>query len=224
MSPKNSDLNRDAIVDRALAIADAEGIGAITVRRMAKEFGVTPMALYWHVPNKDELLGAMGDRFFEGLTLPPGDDWVERLRGVTDAMVESLRRHPASAHLALSRVLSSDDGRDLAEATFAMLRAAGFSAQETADVARTAVQTASMLVTQEAGAELDVPAAEREQTVAAKRAAIAALPPERYPYIQECMDCLTATDDTEAYYRFGIDLFVGGVRELHESLAAQSTL
>jgi TetR/AcrR family tetracycline transcriptional repressor len=119
-------------------------------------------------------------------------------------------------------VLSSDDGRDLAEATFAMLRAAGFSAQETSDIARTAVQTASMLVTQEAGAELDVPAAERDQVIAAKRAAIAALPPERYPYIQECMDCLTATDDTEAYYRFGIDLYVGGVRELHESLAAQS--
>jgi TetR/AcrR family transcriptional regulator, tetracycline repressor protein len=219
VSPRKADLNRDAIVDRALEIADAEGIAAITVRRIAKEFAVTPMALYWHIPNKDELLGAMGDRFFDGLTLPDGDDWVDRLRAVTDLLVASLRRHPGSAHLALTRVLVSADGRDLSEATFGMLRAAGFSVQETSDIARTAVQTATMLVTQEAGAEVGVPAEQRDAVIEAKRAAMAALPRDRYPNILECMDCLTATDDDDAYYRFGVDLYVGGVRELHAGVA-----
>jgi TetR/AcrR family tetracycline transcriptional repressor len=219
VSPKNLELNRDAIVERALGIADAEGIAAITIRRIAKEFGVTPMALYWHVANKDELLGAMGDRFFEGLTLPAGDDWVERLRAVTDRLVASLRRHPGSAHLALSRVLVSPDGRDLSEATFGMLRAAGFSVQQTADIARTAVQTATMLVTQEAGAEVGVPAEQRAAVIDGKRAAMAALPSDRYPNILECMDCLTATDDDDAYYRFGVDLYVSGVRDLHADVA-----
>ena len=219
MSPKNSDLHRDAIVERALEIADAEGIAAITIRRIAKEFGVTPMALYWHVSNKDELLGAMGDRFFEGLTLPAADDWVERLRAVTDLLVASLRRHPGSAHLAMARVLVSPDGRELSEATFGMLLAAGFSVQETSDIARTAVQTATMLVTQEAGAELGVPAEQRAAVIEAKRAAMAALPRDRYPHILECLDCLTATDDDDAYYRFGVDLYVSGVRALHASLA-----
>src|SRR5580704_14285830 len=60
-----SELSRLAIVDRALEIADAEGRDAITIRRLAQDFGVTPMALYWHVANKDELLAAMGDRFFD---------------------------------------------------------------------------------------------------------------------------------------------------------------
>ena len=41
----------------------------MTIRRIAQEFGVTPMALYWHVKNKDELLAAMGDRSSTGLQL-----------------------------------------------------------------------------------------------------------------------------------------------------------
>lgn len=223
MSPKNADLSREAIVDRALELADVEGIGAITLRRLAREFGVTPMALYWHVANKDELLGAMGDRFFDDLHLPDGADWLERLREVTAALVTSLRRHPASAHLALTRVLQSEAGRELSEATFGMLRDAGFTVHETADIARTAVQTAMMLVTQEAGAEVQVPEDQRAATAAAKRAALTSLPKDRYPHLVECADALTATDETEDYYRFGVDLYISGVRELHRSRAtAQS--
>ena len=45
----------------------AEGLEAVTIRRVALEFGVTPMALYWHVQNKDELLAAMGRSFFDGI-------------------------------------------------------------------------------------------------------------------------------------------------------------
>lgn len=226
MSPKNSDLSREAIVERALEIADAEGIAAITIRRIAKEFGVTPMALYWHVANKDELLGAMGDRFFDAVELPADGEWFERLRRVTDSLVASLRRHPGSAHLALTRVLACPAGQDLSEPTFAMLRAAGFSVRQTADIARTALQTAMMLVTQEAGAEVGVGAECRDQVVAEKRRAIKSLPPERYPTILECADTLTATDDHEEYYRFGVDLYISGVLGLYEAESvgrAQST-
>lgn len=223
MSPKNAVLSREAIVERALQIADDESIGAVTVRRLAQEFGVTPMALYWHVPNKDELFAAMGDSFYDGVDLPGDGEWSERLRRVTGNLVESFRRHPGSAHLALPRILQSESGLALSEATFGMLREAGFSVQETSDIARTALQTAIMLVTQEAGAELGVPAEQRAEVAAAKHRAIAALPAERYPNVLACVDCLTATDDDDAYYRFGVDLYVSGVRELHARLAAQST-
>ncbi len=61
---KKDELSREAIVDRAIAIADVEGLEAVSIRRLGQQFGVTPMALYWHVQNKDELLAAMGDRIF----------------------------------------------------------------------------------------------------------------------------------------------------------------
>src|SRR5947209_8137162 len=97
-----SDLSRTAIVERALEIADAESLDAVTIRRLGQEFGVTPMALYWHVKNKDELLDAMGDRLYESMEYDAGPDapWSEQLRAVVRALVEALRRHPGSRELA----------------------------------------------------------------------------------------------------------------------------
>src|SRR3954467_13565216 len=57
-------LSRERIVGRALVIADEEGLRAVTIRRVAKELGVTPMALYWHFKDKNELLGGMADQIF----------------------------------------------------------------------------------------------------------------------------------------------------------------
>lgn len=54
---KRNALSREIVVKRAIAIADAEGLQAVTIRRVAKELGVTPMALYWHFKDKNELLG-----------------------------------------------------------------------------------------------------------------------------------------------------------------------
>ncbi|HEU5007319.1 MAG TPA: TetR family transcriptional regulator [Jatrophihabitantaceae bacterium] len=218
-----TELSRETIVDRALAIADTEGTDAITIRRIAKEFGVTPMALYWHVQNKDELLAAMGDRFFDDVPpLASSGPWGQRLRSVVMSLVESLRRHPASAHLAGPRVLQCAAGRQLAEDVLGMLRAAGFSNTEAGDVARTAMQTAIMLVSQQAGAEPAVPAAERQDVRSAKRDALAALPPDRFPNLVACADALTACEDPDGYFEFGVDLFVAGVDRLQAARKRQN--
>src|SRR5512135_623562 len=55
-------LSKQAVVQRALALADAEGLDALTIRRLATELGVTPMALYWHFRNKEELLAGLADQ------------------------------------------------------------------------------------------------------------------------------------------------------------------
>src|SRR5437764_9976484 len=98
-----SDLSRHAIVERALDIADAETLDAVTIRRLGQEFGVTPMALYWHVANKDELLDAMGDALFAGLEVDasPDADWDVQLRSIVQGLVGALRRHPGSRELAV---------------------------------------------------------------------------------------------------------------------------
>src|SRR3954462_4675737 len=100
-----TDLNRGAIVARALEIADDEGLEGITIRRLSTEFGVTPMALYWHVRNKDELLAAMGDALFADLSaeLDPALDWPERLRVLVGRLVAALRAHPGAVPLAFGR-------------------------------------------------------------------------------------------------------------------------
>jgi len=52
-------LSREAIVVGAIALADAEGLDAVTIRRLAQEHGVTPMAMYWHFSDKDSLLDGL---------------------------------------------------------------------------------------------------------------------------------------------------------------------
>ena len=57
-APTRVRLSRETIVASAVALADAEGLEAVTIRRLAQEHGVTPMAMYWHFSDKDSLLDA----------------------------------------------------------------------------------------------------------------------------------------------------------------------
>ncbi len=230
------DLSRAAIVDRALDIADAEGRDALTIRRLAQEFGVTPMALYWHVRNKQELLVAMGQRFFDQLpawsvdparppapSAPPADlpAWLGELRALLAALIDALRPHPASAYLAPSQTLQCEPGRELTERALQLLSAQGFSAEQGADIARTAMQLVVMLVTgSTVDDELDVPVAQRGGLREAKRAAVSALPADRYPHMVASARGLTECLDDDEYYDFGLDLFIGGVQQLHRRLTA----
>ena len=210
-----SDLNRDAIVERALAIADAEGLDAISVRRISKEFGVTPMALYWHVQNKDELLDAMGDRIFAAVRLSEDDDsvpWDARLREIVGALVAAFRQHPTCTELVYRRIFASPDGRQIAERTLRLLRQAGFGSRETADIGTYALQTAVMLVSADPGSEVGRTTETLEAELAHKRAGLEQLPVEQFPYIREMAEDLLHCDDMDAYYRLGVDLFVSGAR------------
>ena len=210
-------LSREAVVDRALEIADAEGLEAVTIRRLGVEFGVTPMALYWHVKNKDELLEAMGDRILALITLDDLDasaPWHEQLGAIIHKLVNALRPHPTCTMLAARRIVASEAGIEVSERAFAVLREAGFSVRDTASIATQALQTAMMLITAEPGAEPGVTPEERERRLAEKRRNIERLPADRYPRVREMVDALLDCDDLQEYYDYGIAVFVAGARTL----------
>lgn len=94
-------LHRDLIVRRALELADAEGLEAVSFRRLATDFGVTPMALYRHVADRDDLLAAMNDLVLAEIELPEETDadWVRALRDVLRSSVVVYTRHPAARSL-----------------------------------------------------------------------------------------------------------------------------
>ena len=215
-------LSRDAVIDHALAVADLDGLGAVSIRRIAQDFGVTPMALYWHVKNKDELLAAMGDRILSVVDMPEPDAdlGIEQLRGLLTLLVGALDQHPGCTELAMVRILQCDSGQQLAERALDVLRAAGFSVQQSADLARAAMQTSIMLVSGRPGAEASVPRDDRETVMAGKRAALNSLPADRFPHLVECAVALTECADETAYYAAGIDLFMAGVSTLEPKDAA----
>lgn len=77
-------LTRRAIVDRALELGDVEGLDAVSLRRLATDLGVTPMALYRHVKDKQDLVNAMYEAVVEDFDLRadvrPGQKWTTQLR------------------------------------------------------------------------------------------------------------------------------------------------
>jgi TetR/AcrR family tetracycline transcriptional repressor len=209
------DLSRDAIVERALTVMDTEGPDAVTIRRIAQEFGVTPMALYWHVANKDELLDAMGDALLAGVAPPPATgSWSVQLRGVVENLITQLAQHPAAAELVFPRILVTEPGLRLTEFTLGLLEDAGFSREQAADLARMGLQTAMMLVTQLPGSESQAAQAERDALLAEKRAHVENLPADVYPHVRAAAVALTDCEDEPAYYGFGVDLYIEGAQAL----------
>lgn len=212
---RRADLSREAIVERALAVMDTDGPDAVTIRRIAQEFGVTPMALYWHVANKDELLEAMGDALLADVSPPPATGaWSHQLRAVVVSLIEALSEHPAAAELVFPRILVDDNGLRITEFTLALLQKAGFTPAQSADLARTALHTALTLVTTLPGAESQAARDEREGLLAAKRAHIEGLPLDLFPHLREVAVQLTACEDPDAYYGFGVDLYIAGAEAL----------
>lgn len=127
-------LTRDRVVRHALGIADAEGLAAVSFRRLAAELGVTPMALYRHVASREDLLTAMADLVLEEIQLPQGhhdgrEDWAATLRGVLRSALSAYSRHPAARALSSSPRLSARSGR-LTEALIQLLTGAGFTERE----------------------------------------------------------------------------------------------
>jgi TetR/AcrR family transcriptional regulator, tetracycline repressor protein len=97
-TPKRRNLTRDRVVERALELADQEGIDAITMRRLGSLLGVEGMALYTHVRGKEELLSAIGARLLDELKLEPRarDDWRGRIESVAQAWAALRAQHPRS--------------------------------------------------------------------------------------------------------------------------------
>src|SRR5215213_7075367 len=75
-------LTPQAVIEGALALAETEGLEAVTIRKLAKELGVTPMALYWHFRSKNELLDGMAASIFEeiDLSVDASATWQEQLK------------------------------------------------------------------------------------------------------------------------------------------------
>jgi AcrR family transcriptional regulator len=97
-------LSRTRIVEAAMALADAEPSGAITMRAVAGRLGVrSPMALYRYVASKDGLADLLVDEVYGMITVPAGRGWRAALHGLGCSGWEAMRHHPWAARLAYSR-------------------------------------------------------------------------------------------------------------------------
>jgi AcrR family transcriptional regulator len=226
MSPKTarrskSKLDREAVIDVAMGLADADGLEAITFRRLAEQFEVTPMALYWHFEDKEALMAALADRLWrqaadtlrrslEELSASDDEGWGQL--GLTlDALVDAMLPHPAVAELVPTRVLDCEPGREVTELTLGFLAEHGFTPGHASDLGLFILSGAVMLVSTQSGIEIPEPE-ERAEHQRRKRIALASLPPERYPHIIASAGYLTDCESPDTYIARGRDAIIAGVR------------
>jgi AcrR family transcriptional regulator len=120
-------LSSARVLQAAVALADEAGLDAFSMRSLAQELGVVPMALYKHVANKDELLDGMVDIVFSEIDLPPAElDWQSAMRLRATSTREALKRHSWAIGMMESRRPGPANLRNH-DAVMGCLRKAGFS-------------------------------------------------------------------------------------------------
>ena len=138
---KHRGLTRGAIVRRALKIGETEGLEAVSLRRLASEYRVTPMALYRHVRDKQDLINAMAELVVEGVDLTVGFrasmSWTDRLRRALLNFKDQMDERPLALQL---QIAYSGDNLSAfwrpIEDVLGILLSAGFKRRESATLIR----------------------------------------------------------------------------------------
>lgn len=220
-----SPLTRERVLARAVELADAQGIGAVTMRGLASELGVEAMSLYYHVANKEALLGGMVEHVLSeildevtGLPAPePEDDWkpAVRLRILTARRV--LLSHPWAPSVLESLTSLSPAAAFYFEGLLGLMRRGGFS-NDLAHHALHALGSRALGFTQ----ELFNPG---DTSGEAASAELMAEMSRQLPYLMGMLQEISHDDpestlgwcDDQAEFEFGLDLLLDGLDRLVSS-------
>ena len=210
-------LTRDRVLESAVGLADREGVDSLSMRRLAAELGVVPMALYKHVANKDEMLDGMID-VVVGEIDPPSDaaEWKSAVRERILSARRALLRHPWASRVMESRTTPTPTVVAYMDSMIGMFRAGGFSIDLTHH-AMHAMGSRLMGFTQELfndNTDVD-PEAEAEMFEAMA---------EAYPWINELYMAVTHDEssvvgpgcDDQFEFEFALDLLLDGLERVRD--------
>jgi AcrR family transcriptional regulator len=211
-------LSRARVLQVAVALADEAGLEAFSMRGLAQELGVVPMALYRHVANKEELLDGMVDIVFSEIEIPSEElDWRSTMRRRAISTREALKRHS----WAIGRMESRHPGPANLQnhnAVMGCLRKAGFSFELA--IHAYSVQDAYIygFALQERDMGFKTPGSAGE---AAQRRAKMIDALESYPYLVEIAAKLPESGyDNAVEFAWGLDLILDGLDRLRHAIGA----
>ncbi len=207
-------LSRERVLHEAVALADENGIGTLTMRRLADRLRVEPMSLYHHVANKDAILDDMVDVVFREIQLPPtGAEWKRAMRDRAASAREALRRHPWAISLMQSRPTPGPATLRHHDAVIGCLRDAGF----TIELAAHAISAIDGYLYGFTMQELNLPFSPPEETAAMAVTFLDQFPAEEYPPLAELTTkhVLVPGYDYGDEFEFGLDLILDGLERAH---------
>jgi AcrR family transcriptional regulator len=214
-APPREPLSRERILGTAMALADEGGVESLSMRKIALELGVVPMALYKHVANKDELLDGMVD-VVVGEIDPPvvGTDWKTTIRERVLSARRALLRHPWASQVIESRTDPTPAVIEYMDSMIGILRAGGFSIDLTHH-AMHAMGSRLLGFSQELFDDTSGDGAEIQEL---QRQWMA----ERYPHITEMVAAISHDEesvvgsgcDDQFEFEFSLDLTLDGLERL----------
>jgi AcrR family transcriptional regulator len=217
-APPREPLTKERILHAAVALADEGGVDSLSMRRIAQELGVVPMALYKHVANKDEMLDGMVDVVVGEIDPPlPDADWKTAIRERVLSARRALLRHPWASKVIESRTNPTPTVIGYMDAMIGILRNGGFSVDLTHH-AMHAMGSRALGFSQELFDDTpeDPPAV---QAIQMRWMA------ERYPHISEMVAAISHDDasvvgmgcDDQFEFEFALDLMLDGLERLRRT-------
>ena len=207
---KREPLSRERVLSAAVAVADAEGFGSLTIRSLARRLDVQPMAIYYYVANKSEILDGILDLVFGEIELPsPDDEWRNRMARSAHSARTVLRRHPWAIVLMQSGTAPGPATLRHHNAIIGSLRDAGFSVKMTAHAYALLDSYIYGFALSEAALPINGPetVAEVAQSMMEKQ------PLDDYPHLAEfaAEHMLQPDYDFGIEFQFGLDLILDGL-------------
>jgi TetR/AcrR family transcriptional regulator, tetracycline repressor protein len=138
---ESANLSRSLIAEMALSLIDRDGLDNFSVRNLANELGVFPAAIYWHIPNKNAMLGEALNVVYEDLVIKRGRrTWQRAVKDLLVNFRRALSRHPNMAPLVSARLASNAaEEFGVTEYMLSLLVDAGFADAELVQAYNTAI-------------------------------------------------------------------------------------
>jgi AcrR family transcriptional regulator len=209
-------LSRERVLRAAVELADRDGIGALSMRRLGQEVGVEAMSLYNHVRNKEDVLNGMVDAVFSEIDLPAGDAaWWTAMRQRAISARQALLRHPWAIGLMESRVQPGPATLRHHDSVLRNLRTAGFSVEM-------AAHAYSMLDSYVYGFtlnELSLPLDSSRQIAEVAGNILRENPAGEYPYLMEMAveHAMKPGYDYGDEFEYGLDVILDGLKRAQDS-------
>jgi AcrR family transcriptional regulator len=212
---RRTPLSRERVLRAAIALADEAGVEPLSMRQLAAQLGVVPMALYKHVANKEELLDGMVDVVIGEIDPPvPGAEWKSGVRQRILSARQVLLRHPWASRVIESRRSPTPLVLEYLDSMIGMFRLGGFSVDLTHHLMH-AMGSRILGFTQEL---FDSPPEVDAQAQAAMFGEMAV----KFPYVTEIAVAAAHDDDSvvgqgcddQFEFEFGLDLLLDGLERL----------
>ena len=202
-------LTKERVLQAAIQIADRDGLGALTMRRLGKDLGATAMAIYKHVTNKEEILEGMLELVIGRIELPDeGADWKDAMRRRAVSAREELTRHSWAVGLLEAGTATSPTALRYLNAILGNLRSAGFPMEYAAH----AFWVLDCYLYGQVIQEISLPFTTSEETSETARAILDQGAMNDYPHLAAMYEhALTYGYSFDGEFEFGLDLILDGL-------------